>query len=82
MKRSIGLRGQAAFFTFGSSFRLGGVNAQCIAYGALGDPATEQVDLRGVRCLPLFVGGIRSAGSSSVMCSIRTLSSVLPGTMA
>ena len=83
MKRSISLIGQPAFLTAGSAGLLGGSKAQCVDHVA---PCSTQrrstATWSAVSCLPLFLGGMCSSGSSLSIRTISSLSSGLPGTIA
>ena len=80
MKRSIGLRGQAASLTAGSRPCAGGSNAQCVVHVAPCSTHRRRISICwAVNCLPLFLGGILASGSSVSIRKIKSLSSGLPG---
>ena len=81
MNRSIGLRGQAASFTGGSSGALGGTNAQCVPHFApCSTHALSVATCAGEMCRLLLGGGMTSSGSSDVIRRTSSLSAGLPGT--
>ena len=83
MKRSIGFRTQASFFTAGGSGRVGGMNDQCGSYSA--PSAIHRFSSSFCSGESVFFrlgGGITSSGSSEKIRSSMTLESASPGAMA
>ena len=83
MKRSISVTGHVVFLTAGSGGLPGTSKAQCALVGAPCSTHRRSMAIcAAVNCLPLFLDGIRSSGSSFSIRSMRSLSSGLPGTIA
>ena len=83
MKRSMGLRAQASFFTTGTSGRTGGMNDQCGSYSA--PAAIHRSSSFFCSAESVFLaagGGITSSGSSEQIRSSIALESGSPGTIA
>ena len=76
-------RGQAASRTFGRGGDSGGIKAQCRAYWPPCSTHRRRISSSAaVSRLPVFLGGMRSVGSSWVTRAISSLESGSPGTIA